>query len=119
MVEYNGKTLLNNVLVTRYFKQISGKKFFEEFNKFNEELKRKKNKFAIEDYDDFEELFLNIYLAGRCAFEKRLLTVEEQDNELAEIPMCDEKFFTVITDFMDDIVKTAEKNSNSIPSKKK
>ena len=24
MIEYKGKTLLNNVLVTRYFKQISG-----------------------------------------------------------------------------------------------
>lgn len=119
MVEYNGKTLLNNVLVTRYFKQITGKKFFEEFNRFNEELKRKKGKFVIEDYDDFEELFLNIYLAGRCACERRLLTVVEQDEELAEIPVCDEKFFTTISDFMNDIVKTAERNSTNIPSKKK
>lgn len=119
MVDYKGKSLLNNILVTRYFKQISGKKFFEEFNNYNELAKKKKGKFDIDDFDDFTELFLNVYLAGRCAFEKRLLTVEEQDNELSLIPMCDMDFYELIAEFMKEIVETTQKQTNNVQPKKK
>ena len=119
MIEYNGKSLLNSILVTRYFKQISGKKFFEEFKNYEDMLKKKKGKLAIEDFDDYTELFLDIYLAGRCAFEKRLLTVEEQDNELSEIQVLDINFYNIVADFMKNIVEITKKQTSNISSKKK
>lgn len=122
MIEYKGKPLLNNILVTRYFKQISGKKFFEEFANLNNLIKKKKGKnknlaLDYDEFDDFTDLFLNVYLAGRCAYERRLLSVEEQDNELADIPVADSEFYQVIYEFMDDLVKTSQKSSNNVPKK--
>lgn len=121
MIEYKGRPLLNNILVTRYFKQISGKKFFEEFANLNTLIKKKgkgKNQtLSYDEFDDFTDLFLNVYLAGRCAYERRLLSVEEQDNELAEIPVADAEFYQVIYNFMDDLVKTSQKSSNNVPKK--
>lgn len=124
MIEYKGKPLLNNILVTRYFKQISGKKFFEEFANLSNLIKKKgekgKNKelaLSYDEFDDFTDLFLNVYLAGRCAYERRLLSVEEQDNELADIPMADVEFYQIIYDFMDELVKTSQKSSNNVPKK--
>lgn len=118
MIQYKGKTLLNSILVTRYFNQISGKKFFEEFNNYNNLLKNKKNKLGIEDFDGVSELFLDIYLAGRCAAEKRLLTVEEQDNELSEISTLDVEFYDTVAEFMKNIVETSNKQIANTSKKK-
>lgn len=118
MINYKGKALLNSILVTRYYKQISGKKFFEEFKNYDKMIKSKKGKLSIDDFDDYTELFMDVYLAGRCAFEKRLLTVEEQDNELSEISICDLEFYRTVGEFMKAIVETAQKQTTNNAKKK-
>lgn len=110
IIEFNGKSLSDSCDVFLYYSKFSGKELFADLMSLGKTFQ--KDKVDIEKVvsnSDFFNLFKNLYFAGRCAFEDKLLPLSILKNELTLKNVMDINFYNTMFEFIGGILPEDKK----------
>lgn len=117
IIEVNGKSLSDSCDVFIYYSKLTNnKKLFSDIislRKLASVIKMwKENESAVDNVDELEEMFYifrDLYFAGRCAFEDRLIPMSELKEEISIKSLFDFDFYTKMFEYIGGVMPTTNK----------
>lgn len=114
IIEINGKSLSDSCDVLMYYSKISNNQLLADLMNMNKLFTKKNGKIDVENIvtnDNFTNFFTNLYFAGRCAFENKLIPLAILKNELSLKLLMSLDFYNKMFEFIGGIMPDDKKKS--------
>lgn len=113
IIDINGKSLSDSCDVFLYYSKFANKELFADLMSLNSSIKKtKEGKVDVNNLinnPNFFNLFKNLYFAGRCSFEDKLISHSVLKNELTMKTLMDINFYNSMFEFIGGILPEENK----------
>lgn len=115
IIEINGNSLSDTCDILTYYAQFAKKPFLSDLANMGKFIKLDSNRKLIDTPEDVltkidvSEFFKNLYFAGRCAFEDKLIPLSELKSELSLPVLLSEEFYKKMSILVQGITPSQKK----------